>query len=149
MQTLALAFSTTMISTRLRTIKSVFATSTFSSRSIKALTTMAGKDPHSLSEGDDVSWKWGSQRPKGTVKEVRDEDTEVQTKKGSTISKSGSKEDPVIVAETQNGNVAAKNVSLLEARCVATNFDTDRLTLFLKSLWSHSSQASEVVGVKP
>lgn len=74
---------------------------------------MAGgkSDAHDLSKGDKVSWSWGSQHPSGTVKDVKDGDAEVKTKKGSTISKDGSKQDPVVVIETANGNNAAKNVS--------------------------------------
>lgn len=68
-------------------------------------------DPHDLSKGDEVSWKWGSQHPSGTVKDVKDDGAEVKTKKGSTISKDGSKEDPAVVIETSNGNNAVKNVS--------------------------------------
>ena len=92
---------------------------------------MAGKDPHSLKEGQEVAWKWGSQKPTGTVKEVRDEDTQVKTKKGSTITKSGSKDDPVIVAETSNGNVAAKNVSRSRSvlRCKPILSDTIHFTV--------------------
>lgn len=68
------------------------------------------KDAHNLSEGDDVSWKWGSQHPSGTVKEVVDGDAQAKTKKGSTISKEGSKDDPAVIIETANGNNAVKNV---------------------------------------
>lgn len=71
-------------------------------------------DPHDLSKGDDVSWKWGSQHPKGTVKEVQDDGAEAQTKKGSTISKDGSKKDPAVVIETSNGNNAVKNASEID-----------------------------------
>lgn len=68
---------------------------------------MTKGDPHDLSKGDEVSWSWGSQHPSGTVKDVKDDGAEVKTKKGSTISKDGSKEDPAVVIETQNGNVRA------------------------------------------
>lgn len=70
-------------------------------------------DPHDLSKGDEVSWSWGSQHPSGTVKEVKDDGAEVKTKKGNTISKDGSKDDPAVVIETANGNNAVKNVSRL------------------------------------
>ncbi|PWY99802.1 hypothetical protein BCV70DRAFT_161772 [Testicularia cyperi] len=77
---------------------------------------MAGdkQDPHSLSKGDEVSWKWGSQHPSGTVKEVNDSHTEVETKKGSTISKDGSKKNPAVVIETANGNNAVKSASEID-----------------------------------
>lgn len=73
---------------------------------------MPNKDPHELSQGDRVNWSWGSQKPGGTVKEVKDEGAEVKTKKGSTISKDGSAEDPAVVIETDNKNMAVKNVSV-------------------------------------
>ncbi|KAJ1020664.1 hypothetical protein NDA16_004057 [Ustilago loliicola] len=71
-------------------------------------------DPHDLSKGDKVSWSWGSQHPSGTVKDVKDDGAEVKTKKGSTISKDGSKEDPAVVIETANGNNAVKNASEID-----------------------------------
>ncbi|SJX62305.1 uncharacterized protein SRS1_21010 [Sporisorium reilianum f. sp. reilianum] len=72
------------------------------------------KDPHSLKEGENVSWQWGSQHPKGTVKEVNDEGAEAKTKKGNTISKDGSAEDPAVVIETTSGNNAVKNASEID-----------------------------------
>ncbi|SPO44890.1 uncharacterized protein PSANT_02576 [Moesziomyces antarcticus] len=68
------------------------------------------KDAHNLSEGDEVSWKWGSQHPSGTVKEVVDGEAQAKTKKGSTITKDGSKDDPAVVIETANGNNAASEI---------------------------------------
>lgn len=78
---------------------------------VKRNMTGGKSDPHDLSKGDDVSWSWGSQNPKGTVKEVKDDGAEAKTKKGSTISKDGSSKDPAVVIETSNGNNAVKNVS--------------------------------------
>ncbi|CCF49702.1 hypothetical protein NDA11_004762 [Ustilago hordei] len=71
-------------------------------------------DAHDLSKGYKVSWSWGSQHPFGTVKDVKDDGAEAETKKGSTISKDGSKEDPAVVIETANGNNAVKNASEID-----------------------------------
>lgn len=73
---------------------------------------MTKSDPQDLSKGDEVSWKWGSQHPKGTVESVHEDGAEVKTKKGSTISKDGSEEDPAVVLKTQNDNKAVKNVRI-------------------------------------
>uniref|UniRef100_V5EZT0 Hypervirulence associated protein TUDOR domain-containing protein n=1 Tax=Kalmanozyma brasiliensis (strain GHG001) TaxID=1365824 RepID=V5EZT0_KALBG len=70
---------------------------------------MTKSDPQDLSKGDEVSWKWGSQHPKGTVESVEEGGAEVKTKKGSTISKDGSADDPAIVIKTQNDNKAVKS----------------------------------------
>ncbi len=94
---------------------------------------MAKDDPHSLSKGDDVTWSWGSQHPKGTVKDVKDDGAEVKTKKGSTISKDGSKEDPAVVIETQNGNNAVKNVST-SPNTIERFMDVERSLLMKASL---------------
>ena len=64
-----------------------------------------------FSKGDEISWKWGSQHPSGPVKEVKDDGAQVKTKKGSTISKDASKDNPAIVIETASGNNAVKKVS--------------------------------------
>ncbi|TKY86491.1 hypothetical protein EX895_004640 [Sporisorium graminicola] len=75
---------------------------------------MTKSNPHNLQKGDDVTWKWGSQHPQGTVKDVKDDGAEVKTKKGSTISKDGSSDDPAVVIETSNGNNAVKNASEID-----------------------------------
>ncbi|SNX84658.1 uncharacterized protein MEPE_03367 [Melanopsichium pennsylvanicum] len=78
------------------------------------MTGAAKSDAHDLSKGDKVSWSWGSQHPSGTVKDVKDDGAQVKTKKGSTISKDGSKDDPAVVIETSNGNNAVKNASEID-----------------------------------
>ncbi|PTB77596.1 hypothetical protein M440DRAFT_1400531 [Trichoderma longibrachiatum ATCC 18648] len=51
-------------------------------------------------EGDTVSWNWGGGQPKGKVKEVNPDETTVQTKKGSNVTRKGDKEDPAVVLDT-------------------------------------------------
>lgn len=92
-------------------------------------------DPHDLSKGDDVSWKWGSQHPKGTVKEVHDDGAEATTKKGSTLSKDGSKKDPAVVIETSNGNNAVKNVSACLRSNVSERILTASVVLGIRDRW--------------
>lgn len=72
-------------------------------------------DPHSLSAGDEVSWKWGQGHPTGDVKDVVDGKAEVTTKRGNKISKEGSKDDPAVVLNTGQSD-AVKKVGLRAGR---------------------------------
>ncbi|EPQ29473.1 uncharacterized protein PFL1_03228 [Pseudozyma flocculosa PF-1] len=71
-------------------------------------------DPHELSEGDKVSWKWGQGHPKGEVKDVVDGKAEVKTKRGNTVTKNGDDEDPAVVIHTESGSDAIKKASELD-----------------------------------
>lgn len=73
------------------------------------------KDAHDLKEGDEVSWKWGSNHPSGTVKEVVDGDAEVTTKRGSKVSKEGDESNPAVKLDTGKSD-AVKSVSISSRR---------------------------------
>ncbi|ORX38619.1 hypothetical protein BD324DRAFT_621591 [Kockovaella imperatae] len=66
-----------------------------------------------ISEGDKVSWNWGSGQPSGTVGEIKTSGkAEVTSNKGNTIAKNASKEDPAVVIE-RSGNDVVKRASEL------------------------------------
>ncbi|KAK0527972.1 hypothetical protein OC834_004229 [Tilletia horrida] len=72
------------------------------------------KDPHDLNEGDTVSWKWGSGHPKGTVKDVVDDEATITTKRGNEVKKKGSEENPAVVLEASSGSDAIKLASEID-----------------------------------
>lgn len=101
------------------------------------------KDAHDLQEGDEVSWKWGSNHPSGTVKEVVDGDAEVTTKRGSKVSKDGDKSNPAVKLDTGKSD-AVKSVST-----TATNADRIRRAILTLCFLPLSQKAKEIDGVKP
>lgn len=109
----------------------------------RSIMTGGKSDAHDLSKGDKVSWSWGSQHPSGTVKDVKDDGAEVKTKKGSTISKDGSKEDPAVVIETANGNNAVKKVSLQKNPCPPHSFQLEITMLIILPLMLCSLSTGE------
>jgi len=61
-----------------------------------------------IKEGDEVSWKWGSGHPSGTVAEVVPEGkAEVTSNKGNTITRNARDGDPA-VRITRKGNDVVK-----------------------------------------
>lgn len=73
-----------------------------------------------LKKGDEVSWNWGSGQPceshlelptvtnraklrqsAGTVADIKEGKAEVKSKKGNTISKNGTEDDPAVVIERE------------------------------------------------
>ncbi|KAJ9475063.1 Hva1_TUDOR domain-containing protein [Pseudozyma hubeiensis] len=69
-------------------------------------------DPQDLKAGDSVTWKWGSQHPEGTVKDVVEGEAKTTTKRGKEITKEGDSDDPVVVLEAKSsGSGALKKAS--------------------------------------
>ncbi|KAK9893829.1 hypothetical protein P389DRAFT_174716 [Cystobasidium minutum MCA 4210] len=66
-----------------------------------------------IKKGDEVSWNWGSGQPSGTVKDVKEEDTEIKSKNNKPIKKKGDEEDPAVVIEQDSGNPVLKKASEL------------------------------------
>ncbi|WWC71677.1 uncharacterized protein I206_105635 [Kwoniella pini CBS 10737] len=68
-----------------------------------------------LNKGDEVSWNWGSGQPSGKVSDIIEEGkAEVKSKKGNTISKNSSKDDPAIIIERSGNNVVKRAHELNE-----------------------------------
>ncbi|ETR98297.1 hypothetical protein M419DRAFT_89116 [Trichoderma reesei RUT C-30] len=65
-------------------------------------------------EGDTVSWNWGQGQPEGKVKEVNPDETTVQTKKGSKVTRKGDEEDPAVVLDTGKTDAVKLNHELNE-----------------------------------
>lgn len=88
-----------------------------------------GKDAQDLSKGDEVSWNWSGNKPKGEVQAVHEEDAEIKSKRsagpsssrplpvtpvltrsdgrrGNPIKKSGSEENPAVEIK-QGGKVSS------------------------------------------
>jgi len=71
---------------------------------------MAGGEPEI---GDKVSWNWGGGAPGGTVAEKKTEgEIAIQSKKGNTIKKNASKDNPAVHI-SRSGNDVVKRVSEL------------------------------------
>jgi len=71
---------------------------------------MAGGSPE---VGDKVSWNWGGGAPGGTVAEKKTEgEIAIKSKKGNTIKKNASKDNPAVHIE-RSGNDVVKRVSEL------------------------------------
>jgi hypothetical protein len=67
-----------------------------------------------MRKGTEVTWKWGKGTAKGKVKETFDK--EVTRKiKGSEITRKGSKEDPALLIEQEDGDLVLKLASEVEA----------------------------------
>ncbi|PWN93846.1 hypothetical protein FA10DRAFT_264438 [Acaromyces ingoldii] len=71
-------------------------------------------DPHDLSKGDEVSWKWGQGHPKGEVLDVVDGEATATTKRGNEIKKNGDEENPAVVIHTASGSDAIKKANELD-----------------------------------
>ncbi|WWC63181.1 uncharacterized protein I303_105781 [Kwoniella dejecticola CBS 10117] len=68
-----------------------------------------------LKKGEEVSWNWGGGQPSGKVAEVVEEGkAEVESKKGNTISKNASEDDPAVVIERSGNNVVKRAHELNE-----------------------------------
>ena len=65
------------------------------------------------SEGDKVKWKWGGGHGRGTVQSVFEEKT-TRTIDGEEITKHGSKDDPAVYVDVEDGNNVLKLASELE-----------------------------------
>ncbi|OTA07191.1 hypothetical protein A9Z42_0080690 [Trichoderma parareesei] len=65
-------------------------------------------------EGDTVSWNWGQGQPEGKVKDVNPDETTVQTKKGSKVTRKGNEEDPAVVLDTGKTDAVKLNHELNE-----------------------------------
>ncbi|TFB07503.1 hypothetical protein CCMA1212_000633 [Trichoderma ghanense] len=65
-------------------------------------------------EGDTVSWNWGQGQPEGKVKKVNPDETTVQTKKGSKVTRKGDEEDPAVVLDTGKTEAVKLNHELNE-----------------------------------
>ncbi|KHN94506.1 DNA-binding protein [Metarhizium album ARSEF 1941] len=68
-----------------------------------------GKEPK---KGDTVSWNWGQGQPEGTVKDVKHEKASVTTKKGNTVSRDGTAEDPAVVIDAGQSKAVKLNHEL-------------------------------------
>ncbi|KAK0550912.1 hypothetical protein OC846_003482 [Tilletia horrida] len=71
-------------------------------------------DPHDLEEGQEVSWKWGAGHPKGTVKDVVDDEATIKTKRGNEVSRKGDEDNPAVVIQAKSGSDAIKLASELD-----------------------------------
>ncbi|KAF8321792.1 hypothetical protein DL93DRAFT_2163377 [Clavulina sp. PMI_390] len=59
-----------------------------------------------LQEGDQVSWKWGTSNPSGTVAEIVEEGkATVTSNKGNTVSRNAREGDPAIKIERSGNDV--------------------------------------------
>ncbi|GAP85108.1 putative hmg-i hmg-y DNA-binding conserved site protein [Rosellinia necatrix] len=66
-----------------------------------------------VKQGDKVSWNWGGGAPAGTVAETKDEgEIAIQSKRGNTIKKNASPDDPAVHVE-RSGNDVVKRASEL------------------------------------
>jgi len=72
------------------------------------------KPAQDLNEGDEVSWKWGSGHPKGTVKDVVEDEATITTKRGNEVSRQGDEDNPAVVLEAKSGSDAIKLASELD-----------------------------------
>ncbi|KID84795.1 DNA-binding protein [Metarhizium guizhouense ARSEF 977] len=63
-------------------------------------------------KGDTVSWEWGQGQPEGTVKQVKHEKASVTTKKGNTVSRDGTEEDPAVVIDAGSSKAVKLNHEL-------------------------------------
>lgn len=62
---------------------------------------------------DYVAWKWANGMGHGTVKEVRAERTEIESK-GKTITRNGTRDNPAIIIKDHNGVTVLKLESEVE-----------------------------------
>jgi hypothetical protein len=63
-----------------------------------------------LSKGDIVMWSWGSGTATGEVKSIFHEKT-VRTIKGSEVTRNGTKDDPAIYIQQDDGDTVLKLAS--------------------------------------
>ncbi|KAG8412616.1 hypothetical protein J3459_015833 [Metarhizium acridum] len=63
-------------------------------------------------KGDTVSWNWGQGQPEGTVKDVKHEKASVTTKKGNTVSRDGTSENPAVVIDAGSSKAVKLNSEL-------------------------------------
>ena len=66
-----------------------------------------------ISEGDTVKWSWGDGTAKGNVQSVFEEKT-TRTIKGSEVTRNGSKDDPALYIEQDDGDAVLKLASEVE-----------------------------------
>ena len=66
-----------------------------------------------LKEGDDVTWSWGSGTATGSIKSMFEKKT-TRKIKGSEITRNGSKEDPALYIEQEDGDTVLKLASEVE-----------------------------------
>ncbi|KAG8843767.1 hypothetical protein FRB96_003729 [Tulasnella sp. 330] len=67
---------------------------------------MSDKNILDLKEGDEVSWKWGSGNPSGTVAEVvKEGKAEVTSNKGNTITRNAREGDPAVIIARKGNDV--------------------------------------------
>lgn len=66
-----------------------------------------------IRKGSQVKWSWGSGTATGKVKEVFERDVE-RTLKGSKITRHGSKADPALLIEQEDGDQVLKLRSEVE-----------------------------------
>ncbi len=68
----------------------------------------------SISEGDTVTWEWGNGTAKGTVQSIFAEKT-TRKIKGSEVTRNGSKDDPALYIEQEDGDNVLKLASEVSA----------------------------------
>ena len=68
----------------------------------------------SISEGDKVSWSWGDGRGYGEVQSCFEEKT-TRKIKGSEVTRNGSKDDPALYIEQEDGDNVLKLASEVSA----------------------------------
>ncbi|OAQ58341.1 DNA-binding protein [Pochonia chlamydosporia 170] len=59
-----------------------------------------GSKENEPKKGETVSWNWGQGQPEGKVEDVKHQKTSIETKKGNTVSRDGTSEDPAVVLDT-------------------------------------------------
>lgn len=67
-----------------------------------------------LKEGDRVSWAWGNGTAEGVIQSVFPEKT-VRTIKGTEVTRHGSKDDPALYIEQDDGSNVLKLASEVDA----------------------------------
>lgn len=67
----------------------------------------------SYSEGETVKWKWGNGYGHGTIQSLFEEKT-TRTIDGSEVTRNGSKEDPALYINSEDGNNVLKLSSEVE-----------------------------------
>lgn len=63
-----------------------------------------------LNEGDDVKWSWGSGTATGKIKSMFEEKT-TRKIKGNEVTRNGSKDDPALYIEQEDGDTVLKLAS--------------------------------------
>ena len=74
---------------------------------------MDANEAMAISEGDEVTWKWGNGHGRGTVQSTFTEKT-TRTIDGNEVTRDGSEDDPACYVRVEDGNNVLKLASELE-----------------------------------